>query len=223
MLSDCMLEICRGCCRCFDKGEEFCPFNNDDRNLLIEKMMMSDGVIFASPNYSLQVSAHMKKFLDRLGFVFHRPRFFGKAFTSIVTQGIFGGEKVVEYLDSVGSGLGFNVVKGSCITTLEPMTEEDQQKINSILAAQSKRFYERLSRPSYPVPSLFKLMLFRKARTNIRLMLNETNRDYRYCREQGWFESDYFYPTRLNLLKKAAGKLFDYTSSRSVKSSSVRI
>ncbi len=33
-------------------------------------------------------------FLDRLGFVFHRPRFFGKAFTSIVAQGIYGGGKI---------------------------------------------------------------------------------------------------------------------------------
>ena len=86
----------------------------DDRDVLIEKMMASDGVVFASPNYSFQVSAIMKTFLDRLGFVFHRPRFFGKTFTSIVAQGIYGGNKIVKYLDFVGNGLGFNTVKGSC-------------------------------------------------------------------------------------------------------------
>src|SRR5678816_3486561 len=63
------LGICKGCKRCFSKGEEFCPLK-DDRDVLIEKMMASDGVIFASPNYSFNVSATMKLFLDRLGFVF---------------------------------------------------------------------------------------------------------------------------------------------------------
>jgi multimeric flavodoxin WrbA len=85
----------------------------DDRDVLIEKVMASDGVVFASPNYSFQVSAIMKTFLDRLGFAFHRPRFFGKTFTSIVAQGIYGGNKIVDYLDFVGFGLGFNTVKGS--------------------------------------------------------------------------------------------------------------
>lgn len=215
-LSDYKVEACRGCKTCFIKGEEFCPLK-DDRDVLIGKMMASDGVVFASPNYSYQVSAIMKTFLDRLGFVFHRPRFFGKVFTSIVVQGIYGGPKIVEYLDFVGSGLGFNVVRGSCVTALEPMSEKEQQKIDNILAAHSRRFHDRLSQPPYPVPSLFKLMLFRKSRTSIRLMLDENYRDYTYYRDKGRFESDYFYPARLNVFKKAAGRLFDYTTSRSVK------
>ena len=148
-LSDYQLQICRGCKLCCDRGEEYCPLK-DDRDLLLEKMMASDGVVFATPNYSFQVSALMKAFLDRLGFAFHRPRFFGKAFTSIVAQGIFGGNKIVSYLDFVGSGLGFNTVKGSCITTLEPMTEKQQYKIDRTLAAQARRYYARLQKPAFP-------------------------------------------------------------------------
>ncbi|MDD5772662.1 MAG: flavodoxin family protein [bacterium] len=215
-LSECNLVTCRGCKLCLDKGEEFCQFK-DDRDLLLGKMMASDGVVFASPNYSFQVSAIMKKFLDRLGFVFHRPRFFGKAFTSIVVQGIYGGPKIVEYLDFVGDNLGFNVVKGSCITSLEPIPDEVQRKNNRILEEQSIRFYDRLSQPSYPVPTLFKLMIFRMSRTAIARMLNESYCDYTYYRDKGWFESNYFYPVRLNPLKKIAGNLFDYTTARSIK------
>ena len=76
-LTDYRVETCRGCKTCFNKGEEFCPLK-DDRDVLIGKMMTSDGVVFATPNYSYQVTAIMKTFLDRLGFVFHRPQFFGK-------------------------------------------------------------------------------------------------------------------------------------------------
>ena len=36
---------------CLNKGEELCPLK-DDRDLLIDKMNNSDGIIFASPNYS---------------------------------------------------------------------------------------------------------------------------------------------------------------------------
>ncbi len=216
VLSDFDVKTCRGCKTCFVRGEEFCPLK-DDRDVLIGKMMTSDGVIFASPNYSYQVSAIMKTFLDRLGFVFHRPRLFGKTFTSIVVQGIYGGSKIVKYLDFVGMSLGFNVVKGSCVTALDPMTEQEKQKIDSILAAHSRRFHDGLSKPPYPVPTLIKLWAFRYARTSMRLQLDDKNRDYQYYRDQDWFESDYYYPTRLNAFRKAAGRLFDYATARSVK------
>jgi len=212
-LSDYKLEMCRGCKNCFRKGEEFCPLK-DDRDVLIEKMTASDGVVFATPNYSYQVSAIMKMFLDRLGFVFHRPRFFGKTFTSIVAQGIYGGSKVVKYLDFVGMGLGFNVVKGSCTTALDPMSEKEREKIDSIVAGHSKRFHAGLSQPQYPVPALFKLWAFRAARTSMRKMLDETSRDFTYYRDKGWFEADYFYPTRLGVLKKATGSLVDSITAR---------
>ena len=212
-LSDYRLETCRGCKLCFEKGEEVCPLK-DQRDVLIEKMMASDGVVFAAPNYSFQVSAMMKIFLDRLGFVFHRPRFFGKTFTSIVAQGIYGGDKIVSYLDFVGSGLGFNTVKGVCITALEPMTENEKQKIHKALAKQSRRFYKRLVKSDYPVPTLFKLMAFRMGRTSMRLELDGSNRDYKYYNDKGWFVSDYYYPVRLSLLKKLAGRLFDSSAKR---------
>jgi hypothetical protein len=177
--------------------------------VLIEKIMASDGVVFASPNYSFQVSAIMKTFLDRLGFLFHRPRFHGKTFTSIVVQGVYGGRKIVKYLDFVGGGLGFDVVKGSCSTAFEPMTEKEQQKRDKALAKQGKRFHKQLSKPGNRVPGLFELMIFRMARTSIRLTLDYSNLDYTYYSEHGWFESDYYYPTHLGVLKKFAGNLFD--------------
>ncbi len=208
-LSDYHLEVCKGCKVCIDKGEEYCPLK-DDRDVLIEKMMSSDGVVFASPNYSFQVSGMMKVFLDRLGFAFHRPRFFGKTFTNIVAQGVYGGNKIVDYLNFVGYALGFNTVKGCCIMTLEPMTEKQQHKIDKILAAQARRYYAKLEKPDYPVPTLVDLVFFRMGRTRMKLMLDDGFRDYTYYKDKGWFESDFYYPIRLGPLKKGAGKLFDW-------------
>jgi hypothetical protein len=180
-------------------------------------MMSSDGVVLASPNYSFQVSAIMKAFLDRLGFVFHRPQFHGKAYTSLVVQGIYGGNKLVKYLDFVGGGLGFNVVKGSCATALEPMKEKDRLKMEKALAGHSRRFHERLMKPAFPAPSYLQLMAFRMGRTSIRQMLGGGSRDYTHYRDKGWFESDYYYPTRLGPFKKAVGTALDWAAARAFK------
>jgi hypothetical protein len=64
---------------------------------------------------------------------------FGKTWTSIVVQGIGKGEEIVKYLDFVGKGLGFNVVKGCCLKTLEPMTEKSQHKFDRLVEIQSKK------------------------------------------------------------------------------------
>ena len=185
-----------------------CPVN-DDRDKLFEKIANSDGVVFATPNYSFQVSGIMKVFLDRMGFYFHRPRFFGKAFTNIVVQGIYGGKKITKYLDFVGDRLGFNIVSGICLTALEPMSESERNAFEKSIDKLSHLFYKKLNTPSYPVPSLPKLMLFRMYRTSIKLILNDTYRDYRYFREKGWFESEYFYQTSLSNGKKMLGRIFD--------------
>ena len=213
VLSDYRIGTCKGCKLCFEKGEEFCPLK-DDRDALIEKIMASDGVVFASPNYSFQVSAITKIFLDRLGFVFHRPCFFGKTYTSIVAQGIYGGHKIVRYLDFVGRGLGFNTVKGNSFTALEPMTDKEKAKFEGALAVQSRRFYKRMARPGHPVPPLSRLMVFRMGRTSMRLELDENSRDYRYYKDKGWFESGYFYPARLGVWRRAMGGLFDALAAR---------
>jgi len=216
-LSEYNLGTCKGCRICFDKGEEYCPYKYD-RDMLTGKINDSDGVIFASPNYSFQVSGLMKVFLDRLGFGFHRPSFFGKTFTSIVVQGIGKGEEIVKYLDFVGKGLGFNVVKGCCLKTLEPMTEKSQEKFDRIIDLQSKKFYAQLAKHEYPSPSLWWLMVFRMGRTSMHKMLDENWRDYTYYRDKGWFESDYFYPVKLNPFKKLTGKIFDKLAIQIIRS-----
>ncbi len=220
-LSEHDLGLCRGCKACFIRGEEFCPLH-DDRDLLLDKLARSDGVVLASPVYSFQVSAHMKAFLDRLGFAFHRPRFYGKAFTSIVVEGLFGGKDVVRYLDRVGFMLGFNVTRGTRVvcrknpdTSRDPLDAREGRAMEGALAAHARRFHALLSRPAYPAPSLLQLFGFRFARTAIRLEQAPDRPDPTYVREHGWYESDYFYPTRLGPLKRAAGVMFDRLAARS--------
>lgn len=212
-LHDYTLKFCRGCEVCLWKGEEFCPLK-DDRDVLMDKIMVSDGVVFATPTYNGQVSGIMKTFLDRFAFVCHRPRYFGKACTSIVTYSFARNDKIVEYLDILAMTLGFNVVQGTCVNLSEPKTGKDQQKIDKARARQARQFYAGLAKPAYPAPSLLMLAVFRSFRSMIRQASDESTRDYRYYAEKGWLESDYYYPTRLGMLKKIAGRFFDSMALR---------
>ena len=88
----------------------------------------------------------------------------------------------------------------------------------------NRQIYDALQRAKievkkeYPTPSLFKLMIFRMSRSTAKLMLNENYRDYTYYREHGWFESNYYYPVKLNPFKKLIGRFFDILATQMAKS-----
>lgn len=208
-LSDMQLEFCRGCKLCLDKGEELCPIR-DDLDALVAKMEASDGVVFASPNYAFHISARMKNLLDRLAFFIHRPHFFGKTFTAIVVQGVFGGNSIAKYLTAAGENMGFQVTKGCCVTMLEPPTQLQEKRMKSEIRKASARFSRKLASPSMPTPSLLRLMMFRMSRSAIKKMLDERYKDYRYYKENGWFESDYYHQVSLGPAKKLVGFLSDF-------------
>jgi hypothetical protein len=161
-----------------------------------------------------QVSGMMKTWLDRLAFFGHRPRFFGKTFTSIVSQGLPFDSKIGKYLNLVGSCFGYKTVAGSRVTALEPMTEKEARRVDKLLGKHSQRFYASLMSPGFPAPTWIMLMGFRMGRTTMRLELDERSYDYRYYRDKGWFDSVYYYPAHLGLVKKALGSLFDAMGKR---------
>lgn len=209
------LEFCSGCKNCFDKGEDLCP-HKDDRDILIQKMEDADGIIFAVPNYAFDVSACTKNFLDRIAFILHRPRFFNKSFTVVVSQGVFGGNQIRKYLQNIGNILGFEVIQGTCIKTIEPMTSKQHKKNDKKIKKVARRFNQHLNRKRPLVPSIYKLMMFRMHRSSIK-SLGEQFYDYQYCKEIGWFKSDYYYEVHLNPIKKILGYVFDVLGHLTVK------
>ena len=52
------------------------------------------------------------------------------------------------------------------------------------------------------------------ARTCIRLEQAPGRRDPTYYRDRGWFDSAYYYPTKLGPFKRAAGAVFDRIAAR---------
>lgn len=60
---------CRACYKCFENLDRRCSVKNDMLNDLIEKMETADGIILGSPTYFCDVSAGMRSFIERCGFV----------------------------------------------------------------------------------------------------------------------------------------------------------
>jgi hypothetical protein len=118
----------------------------------------------------------------------------------------------------LGTALGFDVVKGTCSTALVPMTEQERQERNATLAKQAKRFRAQLASGTPHVPGLLEVVLFRMGRNSVRIELAETDADYKYYAARGWFDSPYFYATRLGVVKTAVGHLADAYFARSIAS-----
>jgi len=94
-LVDLDFKLCKGCYACVLKGESICPLE-DDRDMILGKIAEADGLILASPVYSHMVSAPMKNFFDRFGYLAHRPQFFNKFAMSMVTYSGYGAEEALK-------------------------------------------------------------------------------------------------------------------------------
>jgi multimeric flavodoxin WrbA len=87
---------CLACDTCHRKGR--CP-QKDEFESIKEKILESDGIVLASPNYISSVSAQMKAFMDRCCGVIHRMAFEGKYGASVVTSGGGDEEPIVKYMN----------------------------------------------------------------------------------------------------------------------------
>jgi multimeric flavodoxin WrbA len=87
---------CKACDICHIKG--VCP-QKDEFLAIKKKIMAADGVILATPNYILHVSAQLKCFIDRCCGVVHLLEFKGKYGVSVVTSGGGDEEPIARYLE----------------------------------------------------------------------------------------------------------------------------
>ena len=60
---------CRACYQCFEKKDRRCANTSDSVNQWIEKMILADGIILASPTYFADLTPEIKALIDRSGLV----------------------------------------------------------------------------------------------------------------------------------------------------------
>lgn len=221
------LATCRGCTTCFHKGEDRCPnlAAGDDFPGIVARMDAADAVIFAVPNYALQVTWLLKNFLDRGAYIFHRPRFHRKAMLSVVVQAIFGGEAIVKYLDRLAWFWGFRPVRGVVVNApwgafapRAPWPAQAEAKIRRTLQQAARGLVNAARRElAGPVqPDLVSLLFFSLRRSGYRNHAavfdkpgHEFYHDFDYFRRRGWTTSAYYYPVRLAPHRAAIAWLAD--------------
>lgn len=78
---------CIACGMCRKNGNNKCVFDDDVINKCIEKMIEADGIILGSPVYFADLSAQMKAFIDRVGYVTRPERLLKrKVCAAVVSQ-----------------------------------------------------------------------------------------------------------------------------------------
>jgi len=201
-LKEVNLEYCRGCCVCMAKGEDFCPAK--DTTLKIrEEMLNSDGVVFVSPVYAHQVTALMKNFVDHFSYVFHRPCFFDKVAMVISTTGGSGLKEVLSYLEMTARGWGFYVIhKLGVIAPAFQYAPEYRNKLMNEIDEVARKFFEAIKTKRRPSPDIYDLIFFRAIRLKIKHTQKYFPCDYRYWKEKGWIDKDYYTDTQINIFKK---------------------
>ncbi|MBV1757941.1 MAG: NAD(P)H-dependent oxidoreductase [Dethiosulfatibacter sp.] len=204
---------CKGCCACLSVGSSSCPLKDDDVKNILGKIEHSDGVIFVTPNYSLSVPGILKDLFDRLAFVFHRPRLFGKACLPVVVQGVYGGNKVAKYINEAMGFWGMQEVKGVVVSggiyPKQGLKNDIMEKKSKAIIKALERFSKELENEKPVKPTLFKLMIFRMTRSSMKYFDEALEPDKRYFETKGWLDSDYYYEVEINPIKKLIGKFFD--------------
>jgi len=77
----------------------------------------------------------------------------------------------------------------------------------------AKEFVKAFKGDRSPQPKWFSFFVFRSARTFYKYA-GENNKDLNYYKDNGWLESDYYYPVKLGISRKVFGKLLDIFNKR---------
>ena len=190
-LKDMKVDSCRGCFVCFLKGEDACPLK-DDVGMIRDKIEEADGVVFVSPVYALHVTYLMKRFIDRLAYIFHRPRYFGKYAVVISAAGNprLGLKDTLKYMETTAVSWGFRCVGRLGYGRLpKTMNAPDLEAGRKDRMDEVVRAFHCALREDKPRKLKFTDHLwFRSVQTVYKKMGNRSPEDYRYFEEKGWLD-----------------------------------
>jgi multimeric flavodoxin WrbA len=198
-LKDFVVKECLGCNVCFDKGEKFCPLK-DDRDKIIEKIELSDGIIWVSPIYSMHISYLLKKLMDRFAFLHHRPKFFNKKGFIIIVKGN-SNINSIKYMKINLISWGFDYTGFLGMPSLIIMPEKMKEKKIKKVKMLGNNFLKQIENNKISNPNILQLLLFKMWKMRAK-MQEETNADYKFFKENNLFNKKYFYPVKIFFIKR---------------------
>lgn len=187
-LSDINLELCKGCCSCFINGESSCP-NKDDREMIEQKLLASDAVIFASPVYAVNMTALMKNFMDRFAYSMHRPRFFNQKTMIVAVTAIIGLKETINSMSHI-KAMGFNITQTFGLIVNSPLTTESMTdtKTTNKIEKEAEKFYKKIISKKPIKPNDESVIQFRIQQKLFFKNKEELPYDWEYFASKGWFD-----------------------------------
>ena len=211
MMMDADIKTCIGCFNCLAKGIENCPLK-DDIPSIIEKMENSNGVIFASPVYVMNVTPNMKNFIDRLSAFCHRPHFFDQHALIVSTVGGIGLKDVFKYLKSVAGVWGMRSL--TTVGTKTPPVKDfpETLKVKNEKAVQKgvDEFAKNLQDTSVRIATMDNILQFH---AQIALFAREESKDD-FPADYDYFsklkDKKFFVPAKVPFFKNLVGKFVGF-------------
>lgn len=204
-LSDHEINSCKGCTVCFKK--QACIIK-DDVTIIIEKMKSSDGIIFVTPIYAMNIPGLFKTFIDRISYMLHKPALYDKHSYIIVTTDIGGLKPISMYLRYMMNAFGLYNTGYIGVTAKHIQKNEDyQNKISNSMTAEAEKFKNLLNRGHHYKPKFTQIVRFNLWKMSAILKKDSYPGDFQYWEEKEWLDKDYYYPIKINSIQKIVLKI----------------
>lgn len=158
-LSGLDIPFCRGCMRCFERGEDACPHHASIAPIA-QAIQAADGLIVLTPAYSLAPTALLKNVIDHMSYCFHRPCFFGKKALVLATTAGAGAKQSARYIRNVLKHWGFNRVHTFAIACHAVCGYRPPPKVEDRLHRLAGRFFAEVAGGRLHRPSLKRVLYY---------------------------------------------------------------
>ena len=185
-LFDVSIHPCQGCEVCSKTGS--CVIKDDVADIQ-DTMLAADGIVFASPNYMMNVSGHMKMFMDRCFTHVHCQSMVGKYGAVLVTSAgpIF--ESIEEYMLSILGFLGCWTVGSAGAAVLQLEDDDECQNVFAETAALGKKIVEAITtRAAFPDQEDKRQQIFEMMKLMGCNKKEDWPHEYNYWRTRGGIE-----------------------------------
>jgi hypothetical protein len=145
----------------------------------------------------------MKNLIDRMAFVSHRPRFFGKHAMVAVTSCGGGIAEAANYLEDIIRSWGFTFVNK--VGVMRHPAVKTSEKTEDKIRTSADRFYSAIKSKKVGKPRLRDLIQFRMMRFNAMESSSHFSADYEFYKDK----KDYYTDDRINVFKSNLARLLE--------------
>ena len=191
-LSNFKIDFCKGCEVCILKGK---CIVKDEANIIMKKIIESDGLIIGTPVYLNNMSGILKTFIDRTCVWFHRSEVAKKPTLLLANTQGSGLETTLNSIKEVmiqwGVFLGGTISRNGRNFN-KPIEEKEITQFIKLIEYEGKCYS-----PSFK--EIYTYNIQRALATNIFPV------DKEYWAKKGWIAKEYFPGTKINIAQKAYG------------------